>query len=313
MNSTNDELTSTTTDNTSYYVACSISAAFGFIAIVLCFVIISLVLRTKPRLHTVRHLLICNTCVASIFYCLMQSFNYVVLIFLPWETSDIGCRWRAYFAYMSICASIYSYLVQAISRLFYSIFGTKNPKWVSFKSHFIMIGIHWLVMVILPLPSLITKDIYFRPGLLCWVPFKYTLHIIYTVSAYYLTSIFFITIIYIYIYRRVKKAHEHAVTMLNILNDKRDLEVLRNIVVLLAIYIAGGIPTILFLFTAIEVFYLLGIVTFTLTVALEKIFTIVLDRDLRQVMKICFRNKNRITPIETLQPTIRYDLDRTRS
>lgn len=306
-------MNSTITDNTSYYIVCSISAGFGLIAILLCLLIISLVLRTKTRLHTVRHLLICNTCVASIFYCSMQSFNYAVLIFLPWETSDIGCRWRAYLAYMSISASIYSYLVQAISRLFYSIFGAKNPRWISFKSHFIMIGIHWFVMFILPLPSLITKDIYFRPGLLCWVPFKYTLHIIYTVCAYYLISIFLITIIYIYIYHRVKRAHEHAVTTLNILNDKRDLEVLRNIVVLLAIYIAGGIPTILFLFTAIEAFYLLGIVTFTLTVALEKIFTIILDRDLRQVMKSFIRNKNRITPIQFLQPTIRYDIDRTRS
>nr|ACC43929.1 7 transmembrane receptor (rhodopsin family) A [Philodina roseola] len=313
MNSTTSNTTTSFTDALSYYIVCSISAGFGLIAIVLCLVIIILVKRTKPRLHTIRHLLVCNTCVASIFYCLMQSLNYAFLIFLPGETSDVGCRWRGYFAYMSISASIYSYLVQAVSRLFYSVSGTKHQKLITFKSHYIMISIHWLVVIILPLPSVITTDIYFRPGLLCWVPFKHTLHVLYTVCAYYLTSIICITIIYIYIYLRVKKARQHAVNMLHALHDKRDLEVLRNIVILLAIYISGGIPTIIFLVSSLETCYLLGIVTFTFTVVLEKIFTIILDRDLRITVRELIWHRNRVLPFAVIQPTIRYDLDRTRS
>ena len=311
MNSTFS--TSPLTDNVSYYIVCSMSAGFGLIAIILCFVIIILIRHTKPRLHTIRHLLVCNTCVASIFYCLMQSLNYAFLIFLPWETSDIACRWRGYFAYMSISASIYSYLVQAVSRLFYSISATKYQTLITFKAHYILIGVHWTIIIILPLPSIITTDIYFRPGLLCWVPFKYTLHIIYTVCAYYLTSVVFISIIYIYIYLRVKKARKHAVTILKAIHDKRDLEVLRNIVILLGTYIAGGIPTIIFLVSGLEIFYLLGIVTFTFTVALEKIFTILLDRDLRLTVRDLIFTKNRVVPFQVMAATARYDLDRTRS
>lgn len=286
-------------DIESYYIVCSLSAGFGLIAVIMSITIIIIIRRSKPRLHTVRHLLICNTCIASIVYCIIQTINYIILIFLPWISSDISCRWRAYLGYVSISAATYSYLVQAISRLFFSVFSTKHPWIVTFKVHYILILTHWLVIIIIPLPAIITKDIYFRPGLLCWVPMEFVLHMMYTVFAYYVIPIFSIIIIYVYIYQQLKKIKKRTELIRNTTNEKRDLEVLRNIVILLCIYISGGIPTLIFLVSSINIFYLAGIVTITFAVMIEKLCAILLDRELRLVVKnlVCSR-KNRVMPFE---------------
>jgi hypothetical protein len=163
-----------------------------------------------------------------------------------------------------------------------------------------------------PLPAVLTNDINYRPGLLCWVPMKYTIHVAYTFVAYYFIPIFSIMIIYIYIYKRIKKARKGVETTLKAISDKRDLEVLRNIVILLGIYIIGGVPTIFYLLSGIEIFYLAGIVTFTLAVAVEKICTVLLDRDLRQVVKSIRSSRSQVMPFDNTMTQTRGQLNVTR-
>ncbi|CAF1218389.1 unnamed protein product [Rotaria magnacalcarata] len=297
---------STVSNLKDYYIVCPLSASFGLLSVMISMMIMIIVRCSKRRLHTVRHLLMCNTCIASAIYCIVQTINYIFLIFIPWETSNVLCRWRGYFGYMSISAAAYSYLIQAVSRLFFSKFSTKYPWLLTFKTHYYLILIHWSIVFIIPLPSVITKDIYFRPGLLCWVPLKSTIHVGYTVFAYYLVPIFFIMVIYIDIYRRIKKANKRAEMVLNTTNDKRDLEVFRNIVILLAIYITGGIPTVIFIIFAMHLFYLVGIVTITLSIFIEKICTIALDRELRLVVSNKIFKKNLVVAIENTITRTKY-------
>ncbi|CAM2725945.1 unnamed protein product [Rotaria socialis] len=296
MNSTEEN--SAVSNMKKYYIVCSLSASCSLLSVMISMMIMIIVRCSKRRLHTVRHLLMCNTCIASVIYCIVQTINYIFLIFIPWETSNVLCQWRGYFGYMSISAVTYSYLMQAISRLFFSKFSTKYPWLLTFKTHYYLILIHWIIVFIIPLPSVITKDIYFRPGLLCWVPLKATIHVGYTVFACYFVPIFSIIVIYIYIYKRIKKASKRAEMVLNTTNDKRDLEVFRNIVILLAIYITGGIPTLIFIIFEIPLFYLAGIVTFTLAVSIEKICTIALDHELRQVVSNKIFKNNVVTSFD---------------
>ena len=292
--------TETNRNSAKNIIACSLSGTFGVLAIISSLMIMILIRLSKPRLHTVRHLLICNTCLASILYCVIQLNNYLFLIFETWDTTDIGCRWRSYFSYMSIAANVYSYLAQALSRYFFAILPIRYHSLTTFKAHYILIFIHWTIMIILPLPAIVTEDIFYQAGNLCWVPLRKTLHIFYTVFAYFLIAIIFIVIIYFTIYRQVKRARLHATTILNLTKDKRDLDVLRNVLILLGIYISGGIPTILFMMTRIEALYYVGIVTITLSVAIEKICTVLLDRDLRQTVRTLLATTNRIMPFETV-------------
>jgi hypothetical protein len=296
-----------------YYVVCSLSGVFALTAVAISCAILVLVKRTKPRLHTVRHLLMCNTCIASILYCIVQLNNYIFLIFLPWQTSDIGCRWRGYFAYVSICAVIYSYLNQAISRLFISIFSTKYKRLTTFKAHYILIVVQWFVITLLPLPSIITKDIYFRPDALCWVPAKDTIHTCYIYIVYYIIPALSIGMIYMFIYYRVRKTTNQAQTLVRRANtEKRDLELLRNISILLGVYFMGAVPTLLFLVTSNRILYLIGIVAISLAVAIEKVCAILLDRELRQVFRALVTRTAHITPIDDTYLTARNQQNLTR-
>ena len=290
--------TSPMEDMYGYYIVCSISAVCAILAIVMSIIIVSLVIHVKRRLHTERHLLMCNTAVASSFYCISQLTSYVVLIFFPQITDDVSCRWRGYLSYASICGATYSYLIQAVSRLFFTVFATKHPWMVSFKMHRLLIFIHWLVCFTLPLSTLITDDIYFRPGLLCWVPLSRFIHAVYSIMISYVLPIIAIAILYIYIYRMIKNVEKRREFLRNTTHEKRDLEVLRNIVIFLGIYIVGGTPSLIYLVSSVEIFYLTGIATVTLAVFMEKIVTIILDRELRSVVKGLIYSRHQITPLD---------------
>ncbi|UJR25664.1 hypothetical protein I4U23_007015 [Adineta vaga] len=287
---------------TDYYTVCSLSAIASIIVILISLFTLVLVWRTKLRLHTVRHLLMCNTSIASILYCIVQSVNYTFLIFLRSQTSDQTCRWRGYFAYLSISAISYSYLIQAISRFFTSVLSHRYRWLTTFKTHYILILVQWLIVIIIPLPAILTKDIYYRPTSLCWVPLKHLIHVIYSFFAYYIFPTLSICMIYVFIYYRVKRVTNRPCISVRPNNrEKRDLELLRNILILLFVYSIGGTPSILFLITANKPIYLLSIVSMSLTVAVEKIFTTILDRDIRQVIIKLLSSTTRVKPFERLR------------
>ncbi|CAF1666167.1 unnamed protein product, partial [Adineta ricciae] len=218
---------SSSSSSTNYEIVAPISILFAFVAIVIAFFILVLVASTK-QLRTACHLLTCNTCLSSILYCIVQCNNYIYLLFIKSNTSDDSCRWRGYFGYISIVAVVYSYLLQAISRLLFTVLAMKYRWMTSFKIHFCLIIIGWFIVFLIPLPALLTDDIKFRSGFLCWVPRQHLLHAIYTILLYYLIPIVLIIAIYVSIYLRV---HSHTNNNNTLLQDRptrknRDLEVL---------------------------------------------------------------------------------------
>ncbi len=294
-------MSSSTTASSTYYTNYSIiaplSMALTIISVIICCIILMIIALTKP-LHTVTHLLVCNTCISSILYCVVQFNNYIYLLFITWDTSDLSCRWRGYFSYMSITAVVYSYFLQAVSRLFFAVLSTKYRWLTSFKIHYGLIFINWIIVLIVPLPAILTKDIPFHPASLCWVPKTHILHLAYTIFAYYLIPIIAIVAIYILIYRRLRRGGTHAFTQGPQRKSNRDLEVLRNIMILLSIYILGGVPAIFYMVSGIHVFYSIGIVSVTLTVVIEKSVSTVLDREIRKILsKFLCRSTMQVQPV----------------
>ena len=286
-------------DRNSYYIMCGVSSFFAALAIILSIIIVILIKHEKPRLHTVRHLLIANTCISSCFYCTIQTMNYIFLVFLPFISDDISCRWRGYLGYMAIALPIFSYVIQSLSRLLLTVYAGKYPWVTSFKMHRILIFLHWLTCFILPLSTIISNDIYYRPGHLCFVPMQHFGHVLYTIICGYLLPVATIIIIYLYVIVRVKKVNRRAQHLRNRGNHKRDLKVLRNIVILLVIYTLGGTPSTLYIATSIEFFYFTGIVSLTLGVFIEKLIALLLDRKLRHVVRDILFRRNRIIPFHT--------------
>ena len=295
MKSSIDSPTITTYAN--YRIIIPLSLAGVLIAVTVSLFILALVSMTK-RLHTVTYLLLCNGSIASIFYSIIQSINYIFLAFVPSTSNDFSCRIRAYFGYMSISAVVYSYLAQAISRLFVSIYSSRYRWANAWKTHQIVIFIQWFIVFLLPTPALLTKDISHRPFDLCWVPRDYTLHVIYTALAYYLIPTLFILITYIIIFFRIKHRRWTVFTVYSRRRVSRDLEVLYTIMIPFTIYTVGAIPTLLFFLTGVRVLYGIGIVSVSVTFALEKIATLLLDRDMRNLIHLFLsRSMTQVRPI----------------
>ncbi len=98
----------------------------------------------------------------------------------------------------------------------------------------------------------------------------------------------------------------------NLNSQKRDLELLRNIVLLLCIYLAGGIPTIIITrIPASKIPHLASFATQTLAVAFANLFTIVLDRELRLVIKGMICRTTRVVPLNNAG-NIQQNLQNTR-
>ncbi|CAF4353021.1 unnamed protein product [Rotaria sp. Silwood2] len=211
----------------------------------------------------------------------------------------MSCRWRGFFAYLTITGIIYSFLIQAISRSFLIVLVHKYRWIVSFKAHYVLLCIQWTVVLLLNLPSIFTKDIQFRPHALCWITQSTPIHNMYTYIAYYAIPTAFIIIIYASVYCQVRHSTTEAFTRQGRHRQQnRDFEVFRNIMILFGIYLCGGIPTTIYMHLNIDIFYWIGIVAVSMTVAVEKFVTFYLDRELLNVLKkrIC-QKTTRVVPV----------------
>lgn len=280
-----------------YELLAPISMSFSLVSICFSLLILLLICCLK-QFHTVTYLLMCNTCLSSIFFCLVHWINFIYLLFLGSNTSDHSCRWRAYFGYMSIVAVIYSYLFQAISRYIFTVLSGKFRWLISWRCHWILLAINWMMMVLLPLPSVVTDDVHFRSGFLCWVPKKALLHMIYTILLYYLIPILAILLLYFFISVHLR-SHRTSTEFRR--RNNRDLRVYRKLMILLSVYILGGVPTLFYILTGIEWFYSIGTVTVSLTVTIEKILSVLIDRKLRNHLKkyfLCLKSRIAPAPVQ---------------
>lgn len=288
---------STTETNSYYHIIIPVSFICMIITVIFASLILVLI-SCIQRLHTVTYLLVANGAIASIFYCIVQSVNYSFLAFLPWKTSDMSCRWRGYFSYMTVVAIVYSYLSQAISRFLMVILSSKY-RWVTtFRTHRILLLINWILVICLPLPALLTDDIYFRSASLCWVPKEYTLHLAYIIIVDYLIPTCLLIGIYLYIYCRVKRRRQSQVFIS--MRANRDLDVLYNIMILFSIYIFGALPLIIYNIVRVDVFYAIGLISISFGVAVKNFVALLIDHELRTMMKNYIqRSINRIVPLVT--------------
>jgi len=286
-----------------YYIVAILSFIFNFVTLFICISVLIVIWQSKRRLHRICHLLICNTCVASIIYSIVTINNYIYLIFIQWDESNLRCRFRAYFTYVGICGEMYSYLIQSLSRFILFKYSFKYRWLKSSKTHSILIAVQWIVVLLLTLSSLLSTDVSFVRLKLCLIPTKKTFHTFSVTFVYYLIPLLTTILLYINIYYCVKKSKRNAmITIQTYQSHKRDLKLLRNIVLLILIYLIGGFPTIIYLLIPIKYLYLLNLITQSLTVTIAKISIILLDRQLRNLIKNIFcRTRTVVMPFRIVQ------------
>lgn len=311
MNTTLETSTRLPNDEADYSVLLPPAIALAIIAALISVCVLMMTCFNK-RLQTINHMLICNTCVWSIFCSVAQTNNYVFVLFLNSVTSDMSCRWRAYFGYTTIAGVIYSYTTQAVSRLFFVFFSQKMPTLVTFKAHIVLIICQWLISFSVTLPALVTEDIFYRSKSLCWVTHLYMIHVLYTFVAYYFVPTLATWIIYICVYYRVKRSSTRTNVQPGRRAPNRDLELFRNLLILLSIYLSGGLPTSIFIFTKVYFFYSTGIIFVSLTMVVEKAVTLILDREIRITTKKILRiQTDRVVPVGRSNEILTKSTNRT--
>ncbi|CAF1334059.1 unnamed protein product [Adineta steineri] len=294
--------------NIGLYVSMIVYTVSVTISTITCLLIITLIIITR-NLHSSTNLLVSSTCLSTLFYLVISTLN-AFIFYTASVSTDWPCRIRGYLYYFSLNIVIYSYVIQAVSRLFWTVL-YKHRCLLSMKCHIYLIIFKICISFLLPLSCIITKDIVFVPFKMCLVLPKYIIHEFYLLITSFIIPIVIITIIYGIIYHHTIRSTANFRQTLH--GAKRDAELARNILILLGIFLFGGIPSAIYIVVsskgeaAPSIIFLFAITTPSMAIAIEKIMTIVLNRDIRQVFKLrwikwfpyCGPSITRVQPITT--------------
>jgi hypothetical protein len=156
------------------------------------------------------------------------------------------CQIRSYLAHVCLCAVYYSFVLQAIFRLFRIVF-FKHRILQSFGVCILAIITQWIISFLFILPTLLLNDFQYLPHEYnCWTPFENVRGLLYLIVIIYGTSTSIISSIYMYIIRYVQKTNSTQQRRQNA--NKRDLNILKRIVILVTVVVGLGFPTIVVIF-----------------------------------------------------------------
>lgn len=241
--------------NLFYTINFSLAIVASTIGLIFCFLII-IIIFIDCQLHTIANLLTCNTVSTLIIYSILVLISSINGLYEDWYSHQPACIFRAY-CYTMISATIcYSYLIQAISRLFYVIF-YKYKYLQTWRVHCIMVIINWVIGNIIPIIMLLMNSNAFgqeEESGLCIAISKLSLVSIFNVITSFVIPVSIVAIIYgIILYharqssRRVTGFVPRTNTFMSNTNIakpnlKREIRLMKNIIIILSLLTCAGTP-----------------------------------------------------------------------
>jgi len=223
----------------------------GFVVLIAFLFLLIIILDKTCR--TVPMMLLCNSLLSEIIFAsVMLSMTIVALQndIKQIEYEDSLCIFRAYMSYALSAVRSHSYLLQSIYRYICIIYPL-NFYYQSARFQFYLICLTWLLSLIHPFPFVFTNQIKYNvDNQVCHMPLQTSFFIFYTCFFAYLNPITTIIIIYFKLVRYVKKMSKLVTPVNQLLRIRRELKMVRRIVMLLLILVALGLPyTIFFIFS----------------------------------------------------------------
>ena len=229
--------------------------------------------------RTITNLLTCNSSVATILYYILNLISVIYGLRDDWAYHQPACAFRAY-CYTTLCAAIcYSYSIQAVSRLYFTVL-FKYKYLQSWYIHWTMIIISWLISILIPIIPFFFEHGYRleEESHICVATTKIFFTAIFSVIIAFIIPLNIITIVYSIIFFYVRKSTRRVIgfisntaimtitTTSSILNVRREMKLAKRMFIILTLLICGGTPyLILILWHAIliqhpppESFYLLS-------------------------------------------------------
>lgn len=271
--------------NLFYIINFSISIIFSIVALIFAFTTIIIFLINR-QCRNVANLLICNIAISTVSYHIIIISSIGYSLHEDWLFHQPACVFRGYCYMVSCTALAYSFLIQAISRLFFAVF-YKHKYLQTWRIHWIMIIINWILAILLPIvPIFLNGYILEIESRLCVPTSKVLSSAMYIILIIYLPPLNSIGIIYGIILYYARQSTRRVVAFaartdsttvtpnIALPNFKRELKMMRNMVILLGIFmIAGALDVSCVVWHASqtqplpEALYLLNINSITVSIA----------------------------------------------
>ena len=246
-----------------------------------------------------QYLLICNTNVICLMYCVN---NIVVSIYGYHEDSAFGqpvCSFRGYCFIVSCMCICYSYLMQAISRLFFAVF-FKYKTLVTFRSHFYLIALNWILGCILSIGPFFLGNGYVleQESRLCTATTKNFLSALYVIGIGFLIPVLISATMYgIILYRAFQSSRRVFLVRSNSVgsqmpNARREIKIIGNMIIIMTVFVSGGIPFLVLVFWHVieptrpppSSLYLLSNNTISFAVTLTVLVLFILNQQMKRVV-----------------------------
>jgi hypothetical protein len=263
-------------------------------------------------------MMMCNTAAATIIYSILQIISAGYGLQDDWFSNQPACLFRAY-CYNVVCIAVCgSYAVQSISRLFFSVL-YKHKYLLSWRIHWYLIIANYLLTMIGPIPLVLMKN---GCGLepesrLCTVTTKVFSASMWAVTIAYLIPLSIVTIVYGIIFNRARQstrrvgAFAPSMTMAsnavpnnnnNAPNFKREIKLMKNILILVGILVCAGIPYLALVIWNVtqkqppppEPIYLLAMITISIFFAIKMITLLFMNKEVKNIAVEYLRKLTRL-------------------
>ena len=211
------------------------------------FAILGLIFRfDRPTTADVSLLLTCNTYLSMIVmsatlfdFCGHNLYGYIH------PTVSFAGQWceiRAYVLHGSFCAFYYSFVLQAIFRLFRVLFYRKKVLH-SFGLFLIATIFKWMLSFVLVLFTSLSGDFVYHPfDYSCWVSFRNVRGVLIGTAYIYATPLSIIFTSYVLILRHVRRVNSQQTQCRQQRANKRDMVVVKRLILLLLFLILIALP-----------------------------------------------------------------------
>ncbi|CAF0983036.1 unnamed protein product [Adineta steineri] len=234
----------------SWFIIVNISNFFFLILAILIAIIFLLIVALNKTCHTVPIMLTTNSCLAEIVYGSI-TLSLAVVTFqndtkqLVYQ--DALCTFRGYLAFVGTAIYLYSFTLQAIYR-YISVVHTAHISWQSAQVQSMLIVISWILAIFLFLPWLFTGAItYSVDDQVCFVIAHLSVPVIYNMFFVYLIPVSIIVLIYIKLVKYVREMSIRATSTQTMFQARRDLVVVRRIIIIIMILLTLGFPYVIFI------------------------------------------------------------------
>ena len=234
-----------------YTVNFTISIVASAIGFTFCTIVLLVIITHRPC-HNPANLLVCNTCLIVAIYLINTFIGSVYGFREEWAEKQPLCHLRAHF-YLMCCGLIcYAYFIEALSRLIFIVFHHYR-RLHNYRLHGYLIVFNWLIGIIFPFgASAFDHGSKYEPeSRLCLFTTKNVNSGLYMLVVGFLVPLSIASIIYIAIFTKARRSSQRVgvqgsdTNSLQLMQMKRELILARNLIILMGIFMASGVPLLI--------------------------------------------------------------------